>query len=62
MMTRKDYVKIAKAINNNSYSATKMGIKYLAQENLLNALCTIFKEDNPNFDNSRFIKACNEEG
>ena len=62
MMTRKDYVKIAKAINNNSYSATKMGIKYLAQENLLNALCTIFKEDNPNFDRTRFLTACNEEG
>ena len=63
MMTRKDYVKIAKAINNNSYSATKGGMNYLIiEENLINALCTIFIEDNPNFDRARFLTACNEEG
>tara|TARA_B100001123_G_C15166405_1_gene969550 strand:+ start:115 stop:303 length:189 start_codon:yes stop_codon:yes gene_type:complete len=62
-MTKKDYVKIAKAINNNSYSATKGGMSYLIiEENLINALCTIFKEDNPNFDRARFLTACNEEG
>ena len=59
MMTRKDYVKIAKAINNHSYSATKGGMNYLViEENLINALCTIFTEDNPNFSPSRFQDAC----
>ena len=58
-MTRKDYVKVAKAINNNSYGIGKHSI---GKNNLVDELCTVFEEDNPNFNNSRFIKACNEEG
>ncbi len=57
MMTRKDYVKIAEAISNTSYG---IGYHSIGKENLVAQLCTIFKEDNPNFDNSRFVKACNE--
>ena len=59
MMTRKDYVKIAKAISNVPNSDTNETIWKNA---VVDELCTIFIEDNPNFDNSRFIKACNEEG
>ena len=55
MMTRKDYVKIAKAINNNSYGVDK---ELVIEENLIKALCTIFTEDNPNFSPSRFTDAC----
>ena len=64
MMTRKDYVKIAKAINGSTaiYSDLTLSIETVLKNYLISELCVIFKEDNPNFDNSRFIKACNEEG
>ena len=45
-MTRKDYVKVAKAINNNSYGIGKHSI---GKDNLVDELCTVFEEDNPNF-------------
>ena len=54
MMTRKDYVKIAKAVNNNSYGIGD------GRYNLVNELCTIFEEDNPNFNPSIFKDACNK--
>ena len=57
MMIRKDYVKIAKAINNNTYDRDLEYIS-IGRDNLIDELCTIFKEDNSNFDNSRFKKAC----
>ena len=59
MMTRKDYVKIAKAISESR--STDLGDEnVLNEDRLIEELCTIFKEDNPNFDNTRFTKACNE--
>ena len=57
-MTRKDYVKVAKAINNNSYGIGKHSI---VKDNLVNELCTIFEEDNPNFNPSIFKNACARE-
>jgi|OM-RGC.v1.038102640 hypothetical protein len=48
-MTRKDYIKFAKAIKNNKQDI----------ESLLNELCKIFEEDNSNFDRDRFIEAVN---
>ena len=57
MMIRKDYVKIAKAINNNTYDRDLEYIS-IGRDNLIDELCTIFKEDNSNFDNSGFKKAC----
>ena len=59
MMTRKDYVKIAKAISNVPNSDDNERIWNNA---VVDELCTIFKEDNPNFDRTRFLTACNEEG
>ena len=59
MMTRKDYVKIAKAISNVPNSDTNETIWKNA---VVDELCTIFIEDNPNFDRTRFLTACNEEG
>ena len=59
MMTRKDYVKIAKAISNVPNSDANETIWKNA---VVDELCTIFIEDNPNFDRTRFLTACNEEG
>ena len=58
-MIRKDYVKIAKAISNVPNSDTNETIWKNA---VVDELCTIFIEDNPNFDRTRFLTACNEEG
>ena len=58
MMTRKDYVKIAKAISNVPNSDANETIWKNA---VVDELCTIFKDDNPNFNPSIFRDACKEE-
>ena len=58
-MTRKDYVKIAKAISNVPNSDANETIWKNA---VVDELCSIFIEDNPNFDRTRFLTACNKEG
>ena len=52
-MTKKDYIKIAKVIRNNSTATGK-----LVRQSFIDDLCNIFKENNPNFDKVRFINAC----
>ena len=48
MMTKKDYIAIAKIIN-------KFGkIEHM----LLLKMCEYFKKNNPNFDADKFIEAC----
>ena len=59
MMTRKDYVKIAKVING---STAIYSDETVLKNHLISELCVIFEEDNPNFDRTRFLTACNEEG
>ena len=50
MMTKKDYIAIAKIIN-------KFGkIEHM----LLLKMCEYFKKNNPNFDADKFIEACNK--
>jgi len=47
-MTKKNYIQIAKIIK-----------EYGDKEHiLLLKLCELFKEDNPNFDADKFLKAC----
>ena len=50
MMTKKDYIAIAKIIN-------KFG---KVEHMLLLKMCEYFKKDNPNFDADKFIEACCE--
>ena len=50
MMTKKDYIAIAKIIN-------KFG---RVEHMLLLKMCEYFKKDNPNFDEDKFIEACNK--
>ena len=50
MMTKRDYIAIAKIIN-------KFGkIEHM----LLLKMCEYFKKNNPNFDADKFIEACNK--
>ena len=50
MMTKKDYIAIAKIIN-------KFGkIEHM----LLLKMCEYFKKNNPNFDADKFIESCNK--
>ena len=46
-MTRKHYIKIADAIKNNMYEE--------CWECLIDDLCSIFKQDNANFNRDKFI-------
>lgn len=52
-MTKKDYIKIAKVIKDNSTSTGK-----LSRQSFIDDLCIMFKEDNPNFDSCKFWYAC----
>tara|TARA_R100000805_G_C3606175_1_gene106642 strand:+ start:245 stop:421 length:177 start_codon:yes stop_codon:yes gene_type:complete len=56
-MTRKDYIKIASIIKDNSVSDDKL-IRYIAKDPLIKDFVIMFKKDNERFDKERFIKAC----
>ena len=55
-MTRKDYIKIAKIVKDNSDS-----IVIIDRLPFIDALCDMFKEDNELFYKGKFIDACNDE-
>ena len=50
IMTKKDYIAIAKILNKYRYDEHMILLK----------LCELFKKDNENFDSDKFIKACCE--
>ena len=52
-MTRKDYVAIAKALSDVEFDNKLV---------VVNALCRVFKKDNPRFNADRFIEAVNRKG
>lgn len=56
-MTKKDYIKIASIIKDNSVSDDKL-IRYIAKDPLIKDFVIMFKKDNKRFDKERFIKAC----
>ena len=49
MMTRKDYIEIAKVLNNNLTDSS-----YTVIEKLTKDFSALLKADNPNFDQKRF--------
>lgn len=59
-MTEKHYILIARAIKNTKESkiaeTKNEGLAFL-----LGQLTEIFKNDDPNFDKNKFLKACNFE-
>jgi hypothetical protein len=58
-MTRKDYVKIARVIKDNTNKKLEM-CNTLNKRNVINDLCIVLKQDNNNFDKARFVDACND--
>jgi len=58
-MTRKDYIEIANAINENTMNDTQPIINKTI---FIKDLCVVFKRDNSLFNKSKFIDACNERG
>jgi len=58
MMSRKHYIKVAKIIKDNTLVNSGKMLPALNKTLLISELCTMFKEDNNNFDIVRFIDAC----
>ena len=59
MMTRKHYIKIAKIIKRNSIKGKQSQmIPMINKVAFINMLGSMLKEDNNNFDATRFIDAC----
>ena len=50
LMTKKDYIEIAKILNKYRYDEHMILLK----------LCELFKKDNENFNADKFIEACCE--
>jgi hypothetical protein len=62
-MTRKDYRAIAKAIKENSYDIDDLHVQNVViinKHSLIKDLCAIFKNDNSNFNTSKFIDFIND--
>ena len=58
-MTRKDYVAIAQAINDEIRPYSEHAIQSTVY-NIIDNLCDTFQEDNPRFDRARFLEACGD--
>jgi len=59
-MSRKDYIKLAQLIKDNSrtHNSVNRGITHVISLDIISDLCDMLKEDNPNFDEDRFSAAC----
>ncbi len=56
-MTKKDYIKIADIINENTTEdLSGHNKRLLDKDELIFSLCVMFEKDNPNFNWDKFIK------
>ncbi len=55
-MTKKDYIKLARIIKGGTVYHNE---QYLNKQSFIESLCEVLREDNPRFDEERFIKTCN---
>ena len=61
MMTRKDYVEVAKIINNYFNDADQHdGLTANVNDYLIDPFIKLFENDNPNFNAEKFWEACND--
>ena len=58
MMSRKHYRLFAKIIKDNTIINNNMMLPTLNKLNVINDLMLVFKQDNNNFNSSKFIDAC----
>lgn len=62
-MTRKDYIKFARMMHNtmpDQYDCISSSIMTAQWKETMSAMCELFKEDNPKFNEQKFIDACVE--
>ena len=57
-MTRKDYVAAARIVQQTRFPFVGKDIRDEARKILADSFILLFKEDNPRFDESRFLNAC----
>ena len=59
-MTKKDYIKIARVIKDNTSSSdnVRFASSRLYKYSLIDALSIVFKDVNPLFDKQRVLAAC----
>jgi hypothetical protein len=60
-MTRKDYVKIARALNDFHALLESHLLEQASFDKLVDSLCDTFRYDNERFDTARFKKAVYDE-
>lgn len=62
-MTRKDYIKIASIIKDNTSSNDnkRFASSRLYKYSLIDDLCIMFKQDNSLFNKAKFVDACEYE-
>ena len=58
-MTRKDFISIARAIDESTIKHRAIGKPVIEKETLIKSMCIILKANNNRFDSTRFIDACN---
>ena len=56
-MSRKDYIKLARIIKDSTIINNNL-FESISKKCLINSLCDMLKEDNPNFNRFRFLDAC----
>ena len=56
-MSRKDYVQLARIIKDSTIINNNL-FESISKKCLINSLCDMLKEDNPNFNRFRFLDAC----
>lgn len=57
-MTKKHYIKIAKAIKESTCKDDTMLLPIINKVSFINRLSTILKDDNDLFDKDKFLDAC----
>ena len=56
-MSRKDYIQLARIIKDSTIINNNL-FESISKKCLINSLCDMLKEDNPNFNRFRFLDAC----
>ena len=62
MMTKKDYIALAKLIkeNTSTIETSEFFFYTIQKDSFLDDLCIYLQSDNPNFNESKFREACGE--
>ena len=60
-MSRKDYIKIASIIKDNTLNNSGKMLPSINKVKLVSELSTMFKRDNELFNRSKFVQACQDD-